>query len=173
MTTLITGGAKCGKSRLAEKLLDDFTGSKIYIATMMPYGEEALAAIARHRKIRAGKHFMTIDRYTDLDKTEFSENCGILLECMANLCANEMFRGEDICDPTENILRGIIHLQKHAEKLVIVTNNVGSDGIEYSGGTAGYIEVMGRLNARTAELCDNVIECVYGVPVVLKGKLCF
>ena len=172
MTTLITGGAKCGKSRLAEKLLDDFTGRKMYIATMMPYGEEALAAIARHRKIRAGKHFGTIDKYTDLYEIELPENCGILLECTANLCANEMFRGKDICDPTENIMRGIIHLQKHAENLVIVTNNVGSDGIAYSTETERYIEVIGRLNARTAELCDNVIECVYGVPVVLKGKLC-
>ncbi|MGN0576267.1 MAG: bifunctional adenosylcobinamide kinase/adenosylcobinamide-phosphate guanylyltransferase, partial [Ruminococcus sp.] len=50
--TLITGGAKCGKSKLAEKLLDSFQGNKIYIATMLPYGDEAEAAIKRHRKLR-------------------------------------------------------------------------------------------------------------------------
>ena len=67
MTTLITGGAKCGKSRLAEKLLDRFDGNKFYVATMMPYGSEAHTAIERHRRLRAGKGFETIDKYTGLD----------------------------------------------------------------------------------------------------------
>ena len=173
MTTLITGGAKCGKSRLAERLLESCKGSKLYIATMQPYGEEAAAAIERHRRIRAGKGFETVEKYTDLHETEVPGKCHILLECMANLCANEMFRSEAICDPTERIMRGIRHLQKYAETLVIVTNNVGSDGVDYSAGTNRYIEAMGRLNALTADISDNVIECVYGVPVILKGRLCY
>ncbi|MBO6231064.1 MAG: bifunctional adenosylcobinamide kinase/adenosylcobinamide-phosphate guanylyltransferase [Ruminiclostridium sp.] len=171
MTTLITGGAKCGKSRLAEELLEGF-GNKIYIATMQPYGEEAHAAIERHRRIRAGKGFETIEKYTDIDETELPRDCSILLECMANLCANEMFRYDVINDPTERIMRGIMHLQNCSRELVIVTNNVGSDGIIYSPETEKYIEVMGRVNALTADIADNVAECVYGVPVVLKGKLC-
>ncbi len=173
MTTLITGGAKCGKSRLAEKLSDNCDGRKLYIATMQPYGEEALAAVERHRRIRAGKGFETIEKYTDLHEIRLPEKCHILLECMANLCANEMFRNEEICDPTERIMRGIRHLQKYAETLVIVTNNVGSDGVTYSPETNGYIEAMGRLNTLTAGISDNVIECVYGVPVILKGRLCY
>ena len=64
--TLITGGAKCGKSKLAEKLLDSFMGNKIYMAAMLPYGEEAEAAIKRHRKLRKGKGFTTIEKYTDI-----------------------------------------------------------------------------------------------------------
>lgn len=171
MTTLITGGAKCGKSRLAEKLLDGFADNKFYIATMRPFGDEAFAAIGRHRKIRAGKGFETLEKYTGLHELELSRYSHILLECIANLCANEMFRDRDICDPTENILRGIKYLQTRAETLVIVTNNVGSDGEDYGTETNKYIEVMGRLNSLIADISDNVIECVYGVPVVLKGKL--
>ena len=60
MTTLITGGSKCGKSSFAEKLLNDFTGRKIYIATMQPFGADAFEAIERHRKMRAGKGFETL-----------------------------------------------------------------------------------------------------------------
>ena len=171
MTTLITGGSKCGKSHLAENLLDGFDGSKFYIATMRPFGEEAFAAIERHRKIRTGKGFETIEKYTDLHEIDVPENSAVLLECMANLCANEMFRNEEICDPTEQIMRGIKHLQSCAKTLVIVTNNVGSDGIDYGEKTNKYIEVMGRLNSLVSEISDNVVECVYGVPVVLKGKL--
>ena len=79
MTTLITGGAKNGKSHYAEHLLDSCTGQKIYIATMQPYGEEAHMAIERHRKIRAGKGFQTVEQYTDLAALELPQGCGILL----------------------------------------------------------------------------------------------
>ena len=172
MTALITGGAKCGKSRLAEKILDAYSANKFYIETMQPYGEEAFAAIERHRRIRAGKGFETIEKYTGLHEAELPENCHILLECMANLCANEMFENGSFNDPTERIMQGIKHLQSRAETLVIVTNNVGSDGVSYSAETNKYIEVMGRLNALTAAISDTVVECVYGVPVILKGRLC-
>lgn len=171
MTVLVTGGAKCGKSHFAEKLFDDFSGRKIYIATMQPYGEEALAAIARHRKIRAGKGFETVEKYTDIDDITVPENCGILLECTANLCANEMFVDGEMTDPTDKTLCGFRHLQSRAELLVIVTNEVGGDGIAYKKGTAKYIEIMGEINRRAAELADIVVECVYGIPVPLKGEL--
>lgn len=170
MITLVTGGAKCGKSHYAEKIFDDFTGRKFYIATMQPYGDEALSAIERHRKIRAGKDFETIEKYTDIEETDLPKNCGILLECAANLCANEMFRDGEIYDPTDKIICGFEYLKKSAKKLVIVTNEVGSDGISYEKGTAEYIRIMGKINAKTAEISDNVIECVYGIPIPLKGR---
>lgn len=169
MTTLITGGSKCGKSRLAEKLLDRFE-LKYYIASMQPFGEEALAAIARHRELRAGKGFETIEKYTALHELELPEHSVVLLECMGNLCANEMFGG-GYNDPTGRIMKGLRHLKSCTSELVIVTNNVGSDGVIYSRETMKYIEVMGRLNSFTAALSDNVIECVYGIPIVLKGAL--
>lgn len=170
MMTLVTGGAKCGKSHFAEKIFYDFAGSKFYIATMQPYGDEAISAIERHRKIRAGKGFETIEKYTDIEETEFPENCGILLECTANLCANEMFRKGKICDPTDKIICGYEHLKSCSEMFVIVTNDVGSDGIFYEKNTAEYIKIMGKINAKAAEIADNVIECIYGIPVPLKGR---
>lgn len=170
MMTLITGGAKCGKSHYAEKLFGNFSGRKFYIATMEPYGEEAHAAIERHRKIRAGKGFETIEKYTDIEEISLPAGCGILLECTANLCANEMFRDGKITDPADKIIRGYEFLKSISELLVIVTNDVGSNGISYDNGTAEYIRTLGEINRRTAELSDNVIECVYGIPLPLKGE---
>lgn len=170
MMTLVTGGAKCGKSHFAEKIFDDFSGRKFYIATMQPYGDEALSAIERHRKIRAGKGFETIEKYTDIKEINLPKNCGILLECTANLCANEMFRDGEIYDPTDKIIRGFEYLKNRAKQLVIVTNEVGCDGISYEKGTADYIKIMGKINTKAAEISDNVIECVYGIPVPLKGR---
>lgn len=171
MTVLVTGGSKCGKSHFAEKLFDGFEGRKFYIATMQPYGEEALDAIERHRNIRRGKGFETIEKYMDIDEINVPENCGILLECTANLCANEMFWEENMTDPTDKIIRGFEYLKIRAELLVIVTNEVGCDGVSYEFGTAKYIEIMGKINRRAAELSDIVVECVYGIPVPLKGEL--
>ena len=176
MMTLVTGGAKCGKSQYAEKLLENFAGKKYYIATMEPYGEEALAAIVRHRKLRAGKGFETIERYTDIDglvtmeEFRLTQGCGILLECTANLCANEMFKDGRICDPTEKILRGFLRLKDISAEFVIVTNEVGSDGISYEEGTAEYIRVLGTVNRMTAQMADRVVECVYGIPVVRRQE---
>lgn len=171
MTVLVTGGSKCGKSHFAEKLFDGFEGRKFYIATMQPYGEEAFTAIERHRKLRSGKDFETIEKYTDIKEISVPKNCGILLECTANLCANEMFKDENIADPTDKVLQGFRHLQSRVKLLVIVTNEVGNDGVDYEKGTAKYIETMGEINRRAAELADKVVECVYGIPVPLKGEL--
>ena len=171
MMTLVTGGSKCGKSSYSESLFDRFSGRKIYIATMQPFGEDARSAISHHRILRAGKGFETIERYTDIDGLELPENCAVLLECAINLCANEMFYNREILDPTEKILRGFRHLKENSQELVIDTGSVGSDGISYDGGTADYIRVLGELNRKTAALADNVVECVYGIPVPLKGAL--
>ena len=169
--TLITGGSKCGKSRLAEKILDKYGDNKYYIATMQPFGEEAFAAIDRHRNLRVGKGFVTIERYTGLMGLEIPSGSRVLLECMANLCANEMFAESGVNDPEERILQGIEHLRTLTEDLVIVTNNVGSDGIDYGAETNGYIRALGRINTQLAETADCVAECVYGIPVVLKGRI--
>ena len=171
MTTLITGGSKCGKSSLAEKLLNGFAGRKIYIATMQPFGEDAFEAIDRHRKMRAGKGFETIEKYTDIHEISLDNSCAVLLECIGNLCANEMFSGGTVNSPADKIVSGIKRLADSVSELIIVTNQVGSDGVTYADGTADYIRVLGSINRNIAGFADNVIECVYGIPVLLKGEL--
>ena len=171
MTTLITGGSKCGKSRFAERVLSGFDGRKIYLATMQPYGSEARAIIDRHIIQRKGKGFDTIERYTDIGNAPLPGNCAVLLECIGNLCANEMFAGEDIVYPADSITEGLRLLSERVKELVIVSVQVGADGIDYAEGTAAYIREIGRINSGIAAFADNVIECVFGIPVVLKGEL--
>lgn len=169
MLIMITGGSKNGKSHIAEEIITKYNISRKYIATMEPFCEEAHIAIERHRKIRSGKGFETIEKYTDIDEIRFFERSAVLLECLCNLCANEIFSmGEK--NPTEKIMRGIEKLSKMSEVFVLVTNQVGDDGIEYSSETMNYIKCMGELNRRLAVRADVVIEAVYGIPIILKGK---
>ncbi len=201
MVVLVTGGSGSGKSAFAEEYLMRLSTqeeTKYYIATMQPFGEESLARIRRHQRLRAGKGFTTIEQSRDLTKAaqriakpsnQFQEEAvtinrpensvpfirdTALLECMSNLVANEMFAENKIRlrdEVTAQILDGIEALNSQLEHLLIVTNNVFEDGISYEETTAEYIEAMGQVNERLAAMADTVIEVVAGIPVVWKGTL--
>ena len=171
MMILITGGSKCGKSRYAESLFAEFSGRKYYMATMMPFGDEAHETIERHRKMRASKGFQTIEQYTDAGSVAIEPGSAVLLECLGNLVANEMFgEGNFPADCKNKIFCDIIELKDKTSLLVIVTNDVGSDSLFYESGTEKFIEVLGQLNTEIAEAAEKVVECVYGIPVVLKDN---
>ncbi|MBQ5331918.1 MAG: bifunctional adenosylcobinamide kinase/adenosylcobinamide-phosphate guanylyltransferase [Oscillospiraceae bacterium] len=170
MLTVITGGSKCGKSSIAEDILSGIPGRKIYIATMEPYGDEAHAAIERHKEMRFGKGFETVEKYTDIHELDIPDGCGVLLECACNLMANEMFSAGEK-EPVEKIMMGVRRLAEKSSELIIVTNSVGEDGISYPPETMEYIRNMGRLSCALSERADRVIEAVYGIPVMLKGSL--
>lgn len=171
MMILITGGSKCGKSSQAEKLLQNISENKYYLATMKPFGEDAQKAIIRHRTMRKAKNFITIEQYTDIDKIQIPVHSAVLLECIGNLCANEMFRDDEIFYPVEKIIRNLKVLHSMTDMLVIVTNEVGMDGITYSSETMQYISAMAELNQTIAQMADAIIECVCGIPLIIKGEM--
>lgn len=164
MFILVTGGSGSGKSEFAENIAMNFGGKMLYIATMKPYDDECLKRIERHRKMRDGKGFKTVECYTDL--SEVSEKADtILIECMSNLTANVMF-SDNNKNAFEKIVGGIMNLK--SENIVIVTNEISSDGIEYDGDTKKYISLLGRINSVLSKRADRVYEVVYGIPIEIK-----
>ncbi|MCR5073243.1 MAG: bifunctional adenosylcobinamide kinase/adenosylcobinamide-phosphate guanylyltransferase [Clostridiales bacterium] len=172
MMILITGGSGCGKSFYAEQLCSEMPEPRYYLAAMQPYGEEGEARIRRHRAMREGKGFQTIERYADYASLRLPARGTALLECVANLTANEMF-GPDgtVWDPIERVLNGIAALSDQCDALIIITNDVGSDGARYEALTEAYRLALGKINAALAEMADTVIEMVAGIPLFLKGQL--
>lgn len=170
MLILLTGGSACGKSHYAEQLCTALPGPRYYIAAMQPFGADGAAKIQRHRQLRAGKGFQTIERYTGLDGLVLPERGTALLECVCNLTANEMFddAGRQ-SDPCQRVLQGVEALARQCRDLVVVTNDVGSDGGEYEQGTRDYITALGRINALLAARADAVRELVCGIPIPMKG----
>ena len=172
MNILLTGGAACGKSVFAEMLTMRFAEPRYYIATMRPFGEESLKKINRHRQLREGKGFVLVERYTDIGGVSLPERGTAVLECLCNLTANEMFdENGNSRNPFDDILRGLRSLSEQCENLIVVTNDVGSGGLNYEKGSQQYIEVLGRLNLALADSFDCVYELVCGIPVALKGCL--
>ena len=171
MMTLIIGGAGSGKSEFAETILQRSPGPHLYIATMLPFDEESLRRIERHRALRAGKGFEALECYTNLEKAaeRLSFNGGILLECLGTLLANEFFRPEG--GGTQAVLSGIGALRKKCSELIIVTNEVFSGGTDYEGDTLLWMTELAGINRMLAEDADRVIETVCGCPNILKGQL--
>lgn len=168
MLTLITGGSASGKSEYAEKLLCGVSGMKYYVATMRrSMDKETLDRIYRHRKLREKKPFITVERETDIGSLVFHNAGGILVECMSNLLANEMYL-EKREDAVSFILEGIDRLTEKCNNIILVTLETGMDGRCYDAFTNEYIANMGRLNSKLAKKADRVTEVVYSVPVMIK-----
>ena len=124
MILLITGGSGSGKSAYGERRAVELAkrgksaqsakpgehigtaqsaeappGRLLYLATMKVGDEESRRRVARHRNMRAGKGFVTVECQTHLEHVEVLAGDTVLLECISNLTANEMYgpngRGED------------------------------------------------------------------------------
>lgn len=172
MITLITGGSGSGKSAFAEEKIVKFGGlNRIYIATMYPFDEESFRRIDRHRKMRSEKKFTTIECFTGLKNVKIPPNSCVLLECMSNLTANEMFQPDGAKENTvKEILKGVRSLNEQAEELIIVTNEIFSDGIEYEEETRTYQKYLGQINQQIAAISKEVTEVVYGIPICHKDR---
>lgn len=174
MVITVTGGSGSGKSEMAEAISQTLCrGSKIYAATMRVYDEESRKRIQRHRKQRAGKQFVTMECPMSLEKICFSRKVPlILLECVSNLAANELYSGENFCmrDPEEtavSVIRGIEHFIYHSEHLVVVTNELFQDGIKKKE-MGKYLYVVGKINQYLMNRSEVFIESVYGLPFFWK-----
>ena len=80
MFALIFGGSGSGKSEYAEKLSCELAqkNEKYYIATMIPYGEEGKKRVERHKKLREGKDFYTIEQTMHVTQQFLLSVCQIL-----------------------------------------------------------------------------------------------
>ena len=197
MIILIIGYPDSGKSELAEQMVTEMSapGERIYLAAMIPYGEEGSARIGKHRKMREGKGFITIEAPFDVSEafdrffecraghkadaaveadrgsttadppTEETVCTGgrergrmtVLLECLSNLVANEMFERQT--DPetlTQKLTDDILKLSKTVRNLVIVSNHFKVTE-DFDDETRAYAEVMDRVNDRISRIADDVI----------------
>lgn len=186
MLYIVTGGSGSGKSEYAEKLAVDrhrkeYAGGNLYyIATMYPYDEECFKRIDRHRHMRREKGFSTIECYCEISQIKVGRQDVVLLECMSNLLANEMYmeqggikkRDENAMQQmTQEILLPVLALEKEAGAVIVVTNEIFSDGAEYEEETELYVKLLGKINRRLGAAADGVAEVVCSIPVCRKGEL--
>ena len=177
---LVLGGSGCGKSAYAEKRIQEAAACEratiYYLATMQVYGEEGRKKVERHIELRRGKGMLTIEQTSEIAACMRKMQEGpkvALLEDLGNLAANEMFQSDGTVHSPEMVAKKIVTQLKmisaNVSQLIIVSNNVFEDGIEYEEGTMNYIRALGEIHQKLVLEAEEVIEVVAGIPVILKG----
>lgn len=172
MLILVTGGASSGKSSLAERLAAALGTPRVYIATLRPSDGESDKRIARHRALRAGKGFETLECPVSLEAAarRIPPGAVALLECVTTLTANEMYDPDGAGEGAfQAVVRGVDALCGVASAVVAVTGDVFCDGVEYGSGTQQYIETLGSINQALCARADHMAEVVCGIPLYHKG----
>lgn len=208
MLYIVTGGSGSGKSEFAEKLTlslksedeinagidagtDSGLGGKLwYVATMKPlaHDEEMDKKILRHQNMRAGKGFDTVECYENIGQLQFCGADTVLMECMSNLLANEMYGAKgclaginfsfDNASESarelvkKHIVKPIVSISRQVKNLVVVTNEVFNDGrnFEYDSETRLYIELLGYINQELVAASYGFVEVFCGIPLWQKGE---
>lgn len=170
MLTLIYGGSASGKSEYAENYAMNFHGTKTYIATMIPFCDESLSRIKNHRKMRETKGFNTVECPKNLAELKITDDI-FLLECLGNLLGNEMFLTGDSMENILNssyiakIMEDLTVLNSNCNHLIIVSNDIFSEGKIYDKSTEHYRDQLGHLHKNIVKIADSVIEVVYSIPI--------
>ncbi len=168
MILLVTGGSSCGKSTWSEAQIAALDGDRrVYLATMRVGDDESRLRVARHREQRAGLGFETVECPKDIASADIAPGGVVLVEDLVNLAANEMFDGGDV----ERVIPALEGLAKRCRHLVMVTNDVFSDGVRYGDSVDAYLRALARINRAAAEMADCVVEVVYSIPIAVKGAL--
>ena len=179
----LVGGSGSGKSAYAEKYIcrvsnENGYKEKYYIATMQVFDDEGQRKIDRHRRLRAGKGFITIEQPRDIQnavsklQSESSLKTGrsALLECMSNLVANEMFppvdaSGMQAAEAEKEALDALENMKdyetaqiSHVSKKVLKEVSILSENVA---------ELV-IVNRGLAAMAEHVVEVVAGIPVVVK-----
>ena len=202
MLHIVYGGSASGKSSYAESFALSLQGDGrlLYIATMYPYkwnttelDLETMQRIERHRAMRADKGFDTVECYRHVEHIVAKRQDVLLLECMSNLLANEMYLEQDSDDGglaetmsevekagvgmsetlspvSKKIVQALVNLSTRVQELVIVTNDVFSDGgsLTYDESTREYVKNLAEINCALARVAETVTEVVCGIPVIVK-----
>ncbi|WP_134724789.1 bifunctional adenosylcobinamide kinase/adenosylcobinamide-phosphate guanylyltransferase [Paracoccus luteus] len=164
--TLITGGARSGKSRIAETLALR-AGRAVYLATAEARDAEMADRIKAHRE-RRGPQWT--DRAAPLDlPAALAETDGMgprLVDCLTLWLTNLMLGGHDIDAAAAALLAA---LGTARDPVVLVTNEVGAGIVPDNALARRFRDAAGLLNQQVAAAADRVVLVACGLPLVLKG----
>lgn len=178
MITLVTGGARSGKSTFAESIFKDKI-DVVYIATSKITDKEMEERVKLHQESRPDQ-WRTFEGNYDLDNS-IGEEKNYLLDCITILVSNIMF---DISKDTEyidfNLQKSIedkvifeleklfIRIKEKNLNLVLVTNEVGDSIVPEHHISRVFRDIQGRINQRVAAIADEVYLVCCGIPVKIK-----
>jgi adenosylcobinamide kinase/adenosylcobinamide-phosphate guanylyltransferase len=173
MLTLITGGARSGKSRFAQSLCREAT-RVVYIATALPCDEEMRDRIARHRASRPAE-WATVEEpiaVAEVATRHVDQTSILLIDCITVWLSNLLYEWRDrdfssveqrVSDQTAQL----IDISQHGN-IIAVTNEVGSGIVPESAVARNFRDIQGLVNQQIAQAADVVYFLVSGIPARIK-----
>ncbi|KIH82309.1 bifunctional adenosylcobinamide kinase/adenosylcobinamide-phosphate guanylyltransferase [Pseudomonas batumici] len=170
MLQLILGGARSGKSRLAERLAAESALPVTYIATSQPLDGELNERVALHRQRRPA-HWQLIEEPLELARV-LRENAAadacLLVDCLTLWLTNLLMLddAERLKVEREALLQSLAQLPG---EIIFVSNETGLGIVPLGELTRRYVDEAGWLHQALAERCQRVVLTVAGLPLTLKG----
>ncbi len=164
---LVLGGARSGKSRYAQTLVEQSGKTHVFIATAQPGDGEMAARIAAHKDER-GAHWRTVEAPLLLDaalRQVAAPDTIVLVDCLTLWLSNLMFAS---CDVVSESLRLTETIRSLPGPAVFVSNEVGTGIVPDNRLAREFRDAQGRLNQITAAVCDMVVFVAAGLPLTLK-----
>lgn len=179
MIYFITGGAKNGKSGMAQDLAGAMArgGKHYYIATMIPADQEDQDRIRRHIDDREGLGFETVECGRNILSIlpKVDRDAAFLLDSATALLLNELFpdpaTGEMDIPAAEACALDLVTFAKSVKNIVIVSDYIYSDAARYDEATEVYRKCLADIDRGLAEVSDTVLEISGGNVYVHKGDL--
>lgn len=182
MIELILGGARSGKSSLAEQRASEAGLAVTYIATGEA-GDGEMAVRIAHHKTRRPPQWGLVEEPLHLAaalRQHASANHCLLVDCLTLWLSNLLFRGKAaqqaeagqtvdcalLREETQALIDCLPHLPG---RVILVSNEVGLGIIPMGAITRLYVDEAGRLNQRIAQVCDRVTFVAAGLPMELKN----
>ena len=180
MTYLISGGAKNGKSTLAQELTVALAkdGKHYYVATMISSGTEDDARIRRHIADRDGMGFETVECFRNImDCLKTADKDGVfLVDSVTALVQNALFPVEKNYEmdlsAADRCADELVEFAKTVRHAVFVSDYIYSDAETFSESTEMYRKCLADIDRRLAKVCNTVVEVSAGQPIIYKGELC-
>ena len=170
MHELILGGARSGKSRLAERLATESALAVTYIATSQALDGEMSARIQHHRERRPA-HWGLVEEPLALARVlreQASADKCLLVDCLTLWLTNLLMldnpaRLSAERDALLDCLNGL------PGRILLVSNETGLGVVPMGELSRRFVDEAGWLHQALAERCQRVVFCVAGLPMVLKG----
>lgn len=170
MLHLILGGARSGKSRLAEKIAHATGLSVSYIATAQAHDDEMRERIQHHQQQRPAEWEVVeeplylADRLQALDRPHHV----ILVDCLTLWVSNLLIHEQADLQPIEfqKLFDVVAKLQS---TVILVSNETGLGVVPMGQLSRKFVDESGRLHQQLGQIADKVVFCVAGFPMVLKG----
>lgn len=169
MLTLITGGARSGKSARAQFLAEGQPGELVYLATAQAFDEEMSDRIARHRADR-GPRWRTVECPIDLPDAiarEMGEGRVLLIDCLTLWTSNLLLGEHDFSVASQRLIETLVTA---SFPVILVSNEVGMGIVPDNALARRFRDMAGRLNQEVAAIADHAELVVAGLCIPIKSN---